>query len=307
MNRIIKIGTRDSQLAVWQAEFISSLLNKKGIQTQLEFIKSDGEMDLVSPLYEMGVQGIFTKTLDIALLNNRIDLAVHSLKDVPTRLPENLMIAAIPERASWKDVLVYTSDSPDPNSTDNYIVATSSLRRRAQWLHKYPTHQTDVLRGNINSRLKKLKHSKTWGGALFAAAGMDRIQLKVPNKIELDWMLPAPSQGALAVVCRKDDSETIESCQSLNHSPTSLGVTAERQFLRTLMGGCTMPVGALGEVIGNQLHFRGNVFTVDGRHKVEVERTFPLSESQNAGILAGEWVLNNGGSEIVQTFKNLRP
>jgi hydroxymethylbilane synthase len=306
VKRIIRIGTRDSRLAVWQAEFIASLLSEKGVETSLEYIKSDGEMDLVSPLYEMGVQGIFTKTLDIALLNKKIDIAVHSLKDVPTQLPENLMIAAIPERASWKDVLVYKSESLSPDATDDYVIATSSLRRKAQWLHRYPTHRTDVLRGNINTRLEKVNSTENWGGALFAAAGIDRINLDVPNKIELDWMLPAPAQGALAVVCRNDDPEMAEICAFLNHKNTALCVTAERQFLRTLMGGCTMPIAALAEVTGDYIHLKGNVFTIDGKNKAEVELQLPLSEAHHLGAKAAEWLLQNGGAEIVQSFKQFK-
>jgi hydroxymethylbilane synthase len=304
-NKVYKIGTRDSQLAVWQAETIQQELKAFGIQTELVYIKSLGELDLVSPLYEMGVQGIFTKTLDIALLNGQIDIAVHSLKDVPTQLPKGLTLAAIPKRGNHKDVLVTRSSDDLPENKLSYLLATSSLRRKAQWLHKYPTHQTDSLRGNINTRLEKLNQSPEWGGALFAAAGIERINLNVPHKIELDWMIPAPAQGALGVVCRDADSEIKEFCHQLNHAETNYCVTAERQFLRTLMGGCTMPIAAFAYLHNNQLHFKGNVLTIDGKEKREISTTFQPEQYAIAGQLAATELLASGAQSIVDTFRKL--
>lgn len=307
MKRIIKIGTRESQLAVWQAKYIENFLNEKGIETELVYIKSAGELDLVSPLYEMGVQGIFTKALDISLLNKTVDIAVHSLKDIPTQLPMGLVLAAIPPRASWKDLLVTEQNRISPDISKDFIVATSSLRRKAQWLNKYPTHKTTILRGNINTRLEKLKSTKTWGGALFAAAGVERINLEVPLKIELDWMLPAPAQGALGVVCRENDLEVLEMSAALSHEYTKICVTEERQFLRTLMGGCTMPIAALAQIRDEQLFFKGNVLTVDGLQRADVEMSFSLEDAHKAGNTAAKYLLKNKGKSIVQSFKNIKP
>jgi len=212
MERTIRIGTRESELAVWQAMQVQQLLKQSGYTVELVYIRSEGDIDLKTPLYEMGVQGIFTRSLDIALLNKRIDIAVHSLKDVPTQLPEGIIQCAVLPRGSYKDILVpgkpgqlhadtaLNSDSLFGDET-NIKIATSSIRRKAQWLNRYPHHIIDNLRGNVNTRLKKLTESD-WKGAIFAAAGLERIGLRPANAIELDWMLPAPAPSQAPRVAR---------------------------------------------------------------------------------------------------------
>ena len=305
MHKQIRIGSRDSNLALWQAKFIESLLNQQGIKTEIILVKSEGDINLTSPLYEMGVQGIFTKTLDSALLSNKIDIAVHSLKDVPTQLPKNLKIAAIPKRANVKDALVYRDPTFKVSENASTTIATSSLRRKAQWLNRYPNHKIESIRGNINTRLEKLKNTLHWNAALFAVAGIDRIGLEVPNKLELDWMLPAPAQGALAVVCREDDLESETICKTLNHNDTAVCAGIERSFLRNLKGGCSIPIAALATIEKNKIHFKGNILSLDGVRKVEVEMEFELSDFENAGKLAAEKLLANGGDRIAQELKSL--
>src|SRR5215510_6679869 len=212
MNKVFRIGTRESQLAVWQATQVQNLLSQHGFAADLVYIKSEGDIDLKTPLYEMGVQGIFTRSLDIALLNNRIDIAVHSLKDVPTQLPAGIATAAILQRASYKDLIVYNGDSPFTIGDSPMTIATSSIRRKAQWLNRYPHHTIENLRGNVNTRLQKLADSH-WNGAIFAAAGLERIGLRPAQSIDLNWMLPAPAQGAIAVVCRHNDQHAFEACR----------------------------------------------------------------------------------------------
>ena len=187
MKPVIQIGTRDSELAIWQATLVKDFLADSGYSSQLVFIKSDGDGDLQTPLYDLGVEGIFTRSLDLALLNKHIDIAVHSLKDVPTRLPGGIVKAAVLKRGNHKDLLVFNNnpamendgkfrsllDEPDPLSFDHspFTIGTGSVRRKAQWLHKYPSHAIDNLRGNVNTRLRKLYESN-WAGAIFAAAGL---------------------------------------------------------------------------------------------------------------------------------------
>ena len=188
----LRIGTRDSQLAVWQATLVKNELYKLGILSELVFIKSEGDIDLATPLYEIGVQGIFTKTLDAALLNHRIDMAVHSMKDVPTQLAQGLAQAAVLPRASYKDIFVYKDDpSFLEDEQSPATIATSSVRRIAQWLYKYPNHTIENLRGNVNTRLRKVKDNN-WHGAIFAAAGLERINLRPPNasRFRLDAARP---------------------------------------------------------------------------------------------------------------------
>ncbi len=303
MSEIRRLGTRKSPLAIWQATYIQGLLKQKGFLTEIVFIQSDGESDLITPLYEFGIQGIFTKALDSALLNNQIDIAVHSLKDVPTQLPQGLMLASTPHRGSPHDVLVYKNPSRVPEQCIDYTIATSSLRRKAQWLNRYPTHHTEILRGNINTRLDKLLSNSTWDGALFAAAGIDRINLETPHQLVLDWMLPAPAQGALAVVCREEDSEILDMCQMINHEDTMLTTSTERMFLKTLMGGCSVPIAAYAVIQDDHLHFQGNVLSLDGKLKAEVQLDVLKSQAQGAGIEAAEKLMANGGYEIMNSFK----
>lgn len=305
MDKLIRIGSRDSNLALWQAKFIENLLNQRGIKTQIILVKSEGDINLTSPLYEMGVQGIFTKTLDSALLSNKIDIAVHSLKDVPTQLPKNLKIAAIPKRANVKDALVYQDAAFKVSEKTGITIATGSLRRKAQWLNKYPNHTIESIRGNINTRLEKLKNTLHWNAALFAVAGIDRIGLDVPHKTELDWMLPAPAQGALAVVCREDDLETEHLCKMLNHTETAICTGIERSFLRNLKGGCSIPIAALAVANKNSIHFNGNILSLDGIRKVEIEMEFEPDNYENAGKSAAMKLLENGGDKIAQELKSL--
>ena len=308
----IRIGTRESQLAVWQATLVKDSLKEHGIEAELCFIKSEGDIDLKTPLYEMGVQGIFTKTLDAALINNKIDIAVHSMKDVPTQLAIGLAQAAILKRASHKDLLVVKGELsmvkeklslPSTLNPSPFTVATSSIRRKAQWQHRYPNHQIENLRGNVNTRLKKLEESN-WDGAIFAAAGLERINLRPENSIELDWMLPAPAQGAIMIVCREDDWETKEKCALLNDEATALCTKIEKDFLRTLLGGCSTPISALAEIEEDELYFRGNIFSLDGRKKVEIEKVLPIDTIANLGKWAAEELLSNGGQEIADEIRN---
>src|SRR4029078_12148142 len=222
MQRVLRIGTRDSQLAVWQASLVQSLLKEAGVISELVYIKSEGDIDTVTPLYALGVTGVFTKTLDAALLNNRIDIAVHSMKDVPVQLAQGIQQACVLKRASYKDIFVYKNGKEflnDPDSTAT--IATSSVRRIAQWLNRYPNHTIENLRGNVNTRLRKVAENNC-NGAIFAAAGWERIHLRPEKSIDLDWMLPAPAQGAIMVVCRKNDEGAFSSCQSFNDAAVAL-------------------------------------------------------------------------------------
>jgi hydroxymethylbilane synthase len=297
-SKLLRIGTRESQLAVWQATLVKNLLAETGYEADLVYIKSEGDIDLQTPLYEMGVQGIFTRSLDIALLHNRIDLAVHSMKDVPTQLPKGIIQSAVLKRASYKDLFVYkgnTSFLDDKNSTAT--IATSSIRRKAQWLNRYPKHTLENLRGNVNTRLRKVEESN-WNGAIFAAAGLERIDLRPDTSVELDWMLPAPAQGAIMVVSRLGDEYAFEACQPFNDEQTALCTKAEKDFLRTLMGGCSTPISALAEIKGDQLVFKGNIFSVDGAQRVDIEKTVSRTNAANIGTEAAHELLNNGGQAI---------
>ncbi|HEY4205484.1 MAG TPA: hydroxymethylbilane synthase [Puia sp.] len=303
MQTPIRIGTRESQLAVWQATQVKELLSKEGIIAELVFIRSEGDIDLKTPLYEMGVQGIFTRSLDSALLNNKIDIAVHSMKDVPTQLPLGIRQAAVLKRGPVQDLLVFKND-PGFLSQKDYIahIATSSIRRKAQWLHKYPAHQIHNLRGNVNTRLRKLEEER-WDAAIFAQAGLERIHLRPEKSIVLDWMLPAPAQGAIMVACREEDEPTADACAPLNDRDTAFCTGTEREFLRVLLGGCSTPISALAEIEDDELYFRGHILSLDGRQKVEVEKILPTDRADGIGRLAAEELLEQGGKAIADSIR----
>jgi len=324
MTQPLRIGTRDSQLAVWQATLVQQELRQRGVDAELVYIKSDGDIDLITPLYELGVQGIFTKTLDAALLSNRIDIAVHSMKDVPTQLAKGLQQAAVLPRASYKDILVYKGDKDSlldslgfangiwsaagkkntfPTHHSPLTIATSSVRRKAQWLNRYPDHVLDNLRGNVNTRLRKLEES-LWNGAIFAGAGLERIDLRPENSIDLDWMLPAPSQGAIMIACREKDTASSEAVYPLNDEHTAICTRIEKDFLRVLMGGCTTPISALAVINNDKLLFRGNILSLDGKEKAEIESELPLSKAEGLGERSARTLLENGGQKIIESIRN---
>lgn len=325
--RTLRIGTRESQLAVWQATLVQDLLARQQISSELIYIKSEGDIDTVTPLYELGVQGIFTKTLDAALLGNKIDIAVHSMKDVPTIMARGIRQAAVLERASHKDILVYragtdleqlgyvhgrwedresskakTEMNVDSPFTSSCTIGTSSIRRKAQWLHRFPGHQFENLRGNVNTRLRKLSESN-WQGAIFAAAGLERIHLRPEQSVELDWMLPAPAQGAIVIVCREADQHTYQICAPLSHNHTELATRIERDFLRGLMGGCSTPISALAEIREDKIFFKGNMVSPDGSMKASVEQTAALDEADQLGIRMANEIRNRGGQAILDRIK----
>ena len=309
MGQTIRIGTRESQLAVWQATQVKELLALHGFASELVYIKSEGDIDLKTPLYEMGVQGIFTRSLDIALLNNTIDIAVHSMKDVPTQLPKGIIQASVLPRGPVKDLLVYKGDWSMVNGQwsipdkAELQIATSSIRRKAQWLHKFPSSEMHNLRGNVNTRLRKLSE-ENWDGAIFAAAGLERINLRPENSIELDWMLPAPAQGAVVVVCRQNDSYALDACVNFNDADTAYCTKIERDFLRALMGGCSTPISAYAEIKDDELHFRGSILSLDGKQKAEYETTVSIPEAVHLGDEAAEEILNTGGRIIAEEIRN---
>ena len=203
MKKTLRIGTRDSQLALWQAKKVQTLLENFGYTTSLVPVKSQGDLSLDIPLYEMGITGVFTKVLDVAMLQGSIDIAVHSMKDVPTSLPKGIVKGAVLTRANVQDVLVY-KDGLDFLSQEQATIATGSLRRKAQWLRRYPTHQVENLRGNIATRLHKL-HEHPWHGAIFAAAALERLAQDHLQRLSLEWMTPAPAQGAILAVAMDSD------------------------------------------------------------------------------------------------------
>jgi len=302
MEKTIRIGTRDSELALWQAHTVQKQLNDLGYKTEIIAVKSQGDIILDKPLYELGITGIFTKTLDIAMINGQVDIAVHSLKDVPTALPQGIVQAAVLERATTLDILVHKGNLDFLES--NGIIATGSLRRQAMWWNKYPNHKVVDLRGNVNTRMQKIQDND-WNGAVFAASGLERINLIPDYYINLDWMTPAPAQGAMVVLAMGNDNYTLDAVSQLNHIETEICTYIERQFLITLEGGCTAPIGAIATYNEEEdnINFKGVLLSIDGKQKLEIEKIVAISEWKKIGFHSAQEILANGGTDLMSEIK----
>ncbi len=301
MNSPLLIGTRDSALALWQANTLQKKLKTLGIDSTLVPVKSQGDLDLSQPLYSMGITGIFTKTLDMALLNKTIDIAIHSMKDVPTLLPKGIVQTAVLERGPVSDIMVWKNK--EAKNKETRTIATGSLRRKAQWLGLFPNDTIVPLRGNIQTRLEKL-HRSEWDGAIFAEAAMERLAIRNEEIEVLTNLLPAPAQGALMVVAREEDKEIHQLIAPLNDQETEYCTHIERDFLRSLEGGCSAPIGALAQFNGKTIAFSGGLYTLNGAKKEEVSASFSVKEYQNKGEELAKMLLAQGGASLMNEFKS---
>lgn len=299
MNKL-KIGTRNSPLALWQAQEVESTLKTLGFETEIVPIISSGDKNLDQPLYALGITGVFTKDLDIALLNKEIDIAVHSLKDVPTQLPHNIQISAVLERDFPEDVLVRNDDS-EPLDIEVLKIATSSLRRRAFWLKEFPETEFTDIRGNVQTRLKKLDDGIA-DATIFSLAGIKRMNLDITYE-QIPFLLQAPSQGVVAIASLSDNDKLNERLKTISHKETEICVTIEREFLKTLEGGCTAPIGAKAEMLDGQIRFIGRLCSLDGKNCIETDEIFDWNDSENFGEKIALKVLENGGKELMEEIR----
>ena len=300
--RSIKIGTRNSPLAMWQAREVARNLQNLNYTTDIVPVLATGDKNLTQPLYKLGITGIFTKDLDLALLNNEIDIAVHSLKDIPTELPENIEIIAVLERDYPQDVLVRKKDAQNLELHDLKI-ATSSLRRRAFWCKEFPDTQFSDIRGNVQTRLNKLEEND-FDATMFSLAAIERMGLDVHYE-HLPIMISAPAQGVVAICGRSDNAEMKEIFSQINHKPTQICVEIERNFLNTLEGGCTAPIGAFAEINErNEVRFIGRLCSLDGKNCIETDEIFEWNEHENFGKTLAQKVLENGGRELMHQIKS---
>ena len=299
MNKL-KIGTRNSPLALWQAQEVESKLKTLGFETEIVPIISSGDKNLNQPLYALGITGVFTKDLDIALLNKEIDIAVHSLKDVPTQLPDNIQISAVLERDFPEDVLVRNDDS-EPLDIEVLKIATSSLRRRAFWLKEFPETEFTDIRGNVQTRLKKLDDGIA-DATIFSLAGIKRMNLDITYE-QIPFLLQAPSQGVVAIASLSDNDKLNERLKTISHKETEICVTIEREFLKTLEGGCTAPIGAKAEMLDGQIRFIGRLCSLDGKNCIETDEIFDWNDSENFGEKIALKVLENGGKELMEEIR----
>ena len=300
MNKILRIGTRDSELAIYQAKKVQKAIKKLGKSSELKLIKSSGDKNLIQPIYKMGIQGVFTKALDTALINNKIDIAVHSLKDIPTKIPKELLISAILKRESPYDSLVFSKKFK--KFSDKSIIGTGSLRRKAQWLRRYPNHKTQELRGNILTRIKKLNHS-FWDGAIFSEAGINRLKIKDVKYQVLDWMIPSPGQGVIAICSKKKQLKLTKFLTNLNCEKTEMCVKIERNFLNILEGGCKAPIAAFAKIENKKIIFKSGLFSLDGSVAYIENQEIDLDNSKDCGINAAKIILKKGGKKLIKKIK----
>lgn len=308
----VRIGTRGSQLARWQAEHVAQMLRAAypDIQVETRVIRTRGDATLDTPLPEIGGKGVFTAEIEDALRTGEIDLAVHSLKDLPTEEPAGVVIGAVPARENVSDVLVSRFNVRLDAIPYGQTIGTSSRRRAAQILAARPDLRIIDIRGNVPTRLDKaLQHEGPYGGAVLAYAGLARLRRldAVSQVLPLELMLPAPGQGAIAIQCR-DDAQSRAMVDLLDDRTTRMAVTAERAFLEGLGGGCALPIGAYGELSGHQLRLRGRVLSPDGTRQIEVagQADLPREMAERAAAayqlgreLAGE-ALSQGAAALLE-------
>lgn len=304
----LTVGTRGSALALWQAEHVIERLRtiEPHLDLRLKTIKTHGDLVRDRALSQVGGKGLFVKEIETALLTSEIDLAVHSLKDMPTEQLDGLALGAILERADARDALVFGGRQQDLAELPRGArVGTSSLRRRAQLLSQRPDLQILDLRGNVDTRLRKLQ-SGEYEAVVLAAAGLLRLGYAdaIGQYLPPDLMLPAVGQGALCVEVRADDDATCSLLAPLDHTPTRQAISAERAFLHCLEGGCQVPIGAYGEVDGDQLHLRGLVASLDGTRLVGDEIRGPAASPMSLGTELAERVLAAGGAAVLDGVRH---
>jgi len=299
MALLVRIGTRGSRLALWQANHVASLLEPYAAPTIVE-IQTAGDQVRDVPLPQIGGEGVFTKEIQRALTEFKVDVAVHSLKDLPTVHVAGIVLAAVPPRGPSGDVFVSHRHDRFDSLPKGAVVATSSLRRRAQILNRRPDLQVVDIRGNVETRLRKLD-SENLDGLILAQAGLERLELdeEITEVLDPSWMLPAVGQGALGLECRFDDEETLEVIRLLDDPVTHEAVAAERAFLRTLQGGCQVPIGASGQVRDERLTLRGVVLDAAGKRRIEGRINGAADTAEELGRQLARDLIARGAAELL--------
>ena len=306
INKTIKIGTRGSQLALYQANWVKTALMDAhpGLCVDIVIIKTKGDKILDVPLAKVGGKGLFVKEIEEALLNGSVDVAVHSMKDMPSEIPEGLDIGAVPVREIPNDVFLSSGGIALPDLPKGATIGTSSLRRSAQLRALRPDLNIVALRGNIDTRIKKLKDGQM-DAIILAAAGIKRlnIDIEITEFIAPDRMLPAVGQGALCIETRANDPQVCPLVSTLDDYKTRVAVLAERAFLHRLEGGCQVPIGAYGELIGDEIHLTGLVAELDGSRAIKDMVKGPAKDHKKLGITLAERLLSMGAGEILEKLK----
>lgn len=304
---LLRIATRESALALWQANFVKAELEKAhpGLNVELVPMTTKGDQILDTPLAKVGGKGLFVKELEVAMLENRADIAVHSMKDVPVDFPEGLMLHTICEREDPRDAFVSNTYADLDSLPQGAVVGTSSLRRQCQLKSMRPDLEIKDLRGNVNTRLRKLDEGQ-YDAIILAAAGLIRLEMpeRIKQYIDTDVLLPANGQGAVGIECRSDDEEVKQILSVLEHQETRIRVDAERAMNRRLEGGCQVPIGAFAQVSGEVVLLQGLVGSLDGEEIIRADIAGPSKDAAELGKELAEQLLNLGADKILDKVYN---
>lgn len=310
MSRKLILGTRGSELALWQANFVKNQIEQKvkDVTIELKIIKTKGDKILDVALSKIGDKGLFTKELENQLQSGGIDFAVHSLKDMETKIPSGLSISAILKRHKVNDVFISKQKNLTISKLRNGAkVATGSLRRTAQLLHMRPDLEIIDIRGNVQTRIEKYLNSD-WDAIVLAAAGVERLGLRkyISSTIPRSIILSAVGQGAIAVECRSSDGELIQILKKINHKKTEIAVCSERAFLKKLQGGCQIPVAAFAQVKNNKLEIEGKVLSLDGSISFYKKEVGAINTPEKLGIQLAEELLKSGADKLLKDIFSQR-
>jgi hydroxymethylbilane synthase len=301
---LLRLGTRKSKLALWQANFVKEKLEALGCEVELVPITTTGDKILDAPLAKIGGKGLFVKEIENALLAGEIDLAVHSLKDVPMIIPEGLTLSAITEREEPYDVLISRNGKKLEDLPSGAVVGTSSLRRQVQIKRRRRDIRVEILRGNVDTRLRKLKEG-LYDAIVLAYAGVKRMGLSGEVSQVLEDFIPAVGQGSLAIETRAEDDRVINFVKVLNHEESWLRAVCERAFLRELQGGCQVPIGAYAWIEGDRIKIKGFISDLEGERFLEGYEEGGPQEAEEVGKRLAQGLLREGGEEILREIYGL--
>ena len=305
---LLRVGTRGSRLSLVQTDMVVEKIRRANPAAEIErkIITTSGDVDRTTPLFSISQKGIFEREVDQAVLEGKVDFAVHSMKDVPTLLNTKLTIASVPERGATGDVLVSKGGRLLKELRDGKIVGTSSLLRAAQLRRVRPKLRADPIRGNVDTRVEKVERGE-FDAVILAEAGLARLGMmdKVAERLSLDDFIPAPGQGALAVIARRDNSKLIDILKTVELSSTRAEAEAERELVKVLEGGCKVPVGAIASAKRDTVQLTASIFSMDGRQRLTVTRSGPADHPAMIGRDAGEELLKQGAKKIEETWRTV--
>jgi hydroxymethylbilane synthase len=305
---LLRVATRGSRLSLIQTDMVVEKINRtnRGVEVERKIIATSGDMDRKTPLFSLNQKGIFEKEVDQAVLDGKADFAVHSMKDVPTLLSPDLIIASVPERGATADVLVSKGRIKLNRIQDGKLVGTSSLLRAAELRRVRPGLRAEPIRGNVDTRVEKVENGK-YDAVILAEAGLARLGMmdRVAERLSLDDFMPAPGQGALAVITRRDRHKLSEILKSIEHPSTRAEIEAERELVGVMEGGCKVPLAALASGNGEQIQLAACIFSLDGRQQLMSRRVGPITDPKKVGREVGQELLIMGAKKIEETWRTL--